>query len=350
MWNKIILITVLVILIIAIIYLWKKDREFSRENTRKKKVMILATEDKRRPKPSIKPTFERESDSSSSDSRFEVRANRHKVKGLKLPKEFFAVKEWPNMISGVFDQQACGSCGCFSCAGVLTDRFRIKTKGKMLGDGDYVSPFHLAACIKCGKDQICSKVCEGNYLDDVMQFLVDNGAACQSDIVKYYDKAESRDGRNSEEYACFDYDKAKIKPYKGTEKYRVNIYPPSMLSDKSRLRENTTAIMEEVYEHGPVACIIKVYVPLDSRNFYNHKAGVYGHGWKAEPTQTDGYHAINIVGWGEEIIAGEIVEYWIIRNSWGPDWGTNGYAKILKGKNFAMIEADIWGITPQLNR
>jgi|SRR5579885_1446088 len=346
MLNKILLITILVILIIAIVYLWKKDREFSRAKNRKKKVMIIETEEKKRPKPSAKATFERQEE--ISDTRFEVKANKTKIKGLKLPDNFFTVKEWPNTILGVFDQERCGSCWAQSVASVFTDRIRIKSKGKLLQNSDYISPFHLAACIKCGKEGICPKVCEGNYLDDVLQYVVDNGSASQSDIEKYYSKAESREGRNPEEYACFDYKKAGIKPYKAKEKYRVNVYPPSMLNNKKNLKENMTAIMEDIYENGPVCCIIKVYVPMDSRNFYNHKSGVYGYGWKSEPTQTDGYHAVSIIGWGKEIINGEVVEYWIIRNSWGPDWGSSGLAKVLRGQNFAMVEADVWSLIPEV--
>merc|ERR1719291_946489 len=38
-------------------------------------------------------------------------------------------------------------------------------------------------------------------------------------------------------------------------------------------------------------------------------------------------HMVKIVGWGSM----EGKSYWLIENSWGPDWGEGGYAKILAG-------------------
>lgn len=338
MESKIILlITILILIVILSILIFKWKNEKCKSPTKNEEKI------NKKPKLSAKPTFERDGEF-QVETRFRANATKNKQ---KLPKHFFAAKEWPNYITGIFDQERCGSCWSFVSAAALTDRIRIKTRGKHLSNGNYLSPFHLAACIKCGKENVCPRVCEGNYLDDVMQFLVDHGTASQSDIEKYYNKAESRDGRNPEEYACFDYAKAGVKPYKGKFKYRVNLYPPSMLNgNKSNLEENMHAMMEDIFNNGPVCCIIRVYSPPDSRNFYTYKSGVYGAGWKQEPAQTDGYHAINIMGWGEEVKDGKTIRFWIIRNSWGDDWGTSGLGKVLRGENFGLIESDVWGIMP----
>ena len=41
-------------------------------------------------------------------------------------------------------------------------------------------------------------------------------------------------------------------------------------------------------------------------------------------------HAVCIVGWGTENIGGDYgkVQYWIVRNSWGPEWNEGGYCRI----------------------
>lgn len=310
----------------------------------------------RRSKPSALPTFDRPQapidkdryvSMSDAGYRFEVSATaklRNHVKNNNLPKNFSAMSEWPSMITGVFDQERCGSCWAQSCGSMLSDRIRIKSKGKFLKNGDYISPFAFAACVKCGKDGACPRVCEGNYLDDVLQYMVDTGAVAQSDIDKY--------SKQGEEYLCFDYAKYSVKPWKGIKKYRVNVFPPSMLNEPEALAINEQAMMEEIYNKGPIVVILKVFVPMDSRNFYLHKEGIYGYGWKSEPTETDGYHAISIIGWGEDEKLkdsnGKSAKYWIIRNSWGENWGQQGLARILKGVNFGMIEADCWTIDPDI--
>lgn len=56
-------------------------------------------------------------------------------------------------------------------------------------------------------------------------------------------------------------------------------------------------------------------------------------------------HEVVIVGWDDSIGA------WIIKNSWGPDWGENGYMKLAfdnnnVGFNAAWITARSASVTP----
>jgi hypothetical protein len=43
-------------------------------------------------------------------------------------------------------------------------------------------------------------------------------------------------------------------------------------------------------------------------------------------------HALLITGYSQETLpSGRVVRYWIARNSWGTDWGINGYVKMIRG-------------------
>jgi hypothetical protein len=55
------------------------------------------------------------------------------------------------------------------------------------------------------------------------------------------------------------------------------------------------------------------------------------------PTQMDSYinteenpvggHGVFVIGYGTDVIIGEYVDYWLMLNSYGPNWGNGGVAK-----------------------
>ena len=73
---------------------------------------------------------------------------------------------------------------------------------------------------------------------------------------------------------------------------------------------------------------------------YRHKYG-----------QLLGGHALEIVGYGEMILAGDSspTKFWSIRNSWGTDvGGNNGYFKVVRGTNECMIEENVFACIPDI--
>ena len=54
-------------------------------------------------------------------------------------------------------------------------------------------------------------------------------------------------------------------------------------------------------------------------------------------------HGVLIVGYGTDKLYG--LDYWIVKNSWGPDWGENGYIKILR--NYEYSDSGMCGIAVQ---
>ena len=84
-------------------------------------------------------------------------------------------------------------------------------------------------------------------------------------------------------------------------------------------REDITAIQEALIEYGPLPATMEVY-----EDFYpNYTGGVYKY-------TNGGYvfgHVVTIVGY-DNTWGGEDEGYWICKNSWGTEWGEDGWFKI----------------------
>lgn len=58
-------------------------------------------------------------------------------------------------------------------------------------------------------------------------------------------------------------------------------------------------------------------------------------------------HSTLVVGWcEEEDTNGNIVKYWIVRNSYGGQWGEDGYFRVRKGSNDFGGEGENAGLIP----
>jgi C1A family cysteine protease len=73
-------------------------------------------------------------------------------------------------------------------------------------------------------------------------------------------------------------------------------------------------------------------------DFLTYKEGIYHR--TEDAFRFNGQHIVKIVGWDKQGDGGQ--EYWIIENSWGEDWGENGYARISSSDKSTQI--DFFGI------
>jgi C1A family cysteine protease len=68
-------------------------------------------------------------------------------------------------------------------------------------------------------------------------------------------------------------------------------------------------------------------------DFNSYSSGIYQHIASAD---TPYGHAVETVGYGVDLKTG--LKYWKVKNSWGENWGENGYFKIIRGTNECRFE------------
>lgn len=91
-------------------------------------------------------------------------------------------------------------------------------------------------------------------------------------------------------------------------------------------------IMQEVYDNGPVAVSMDLYT-----DFYSFSgSGIYEH----ITGSLLGGKTMLIVGWGNEG-----TPYWIVKNSWGENWGDDGFFRIARNSSHANCNFAEWAYT-----
>lgn len=84
------------------------------------------------------------------------------------------------------------------------------------------------------------------------------------------------------------------------------------------------SVEKTIIQKGPLIAPMAVY-----SDFYYYTSGIY----QVTSTSLVGYHAVDIVGYGTYNNT-----YWIVKNSWGANWGELGYFRVYNGEPGFMYD------------
>ncbi len=206
-------------------------------------------------------------------------------------------KDWrkENAVTSVKNQGNCGSCWAFSTTGSIEGIVAIKNEELF-----NISEQQLVDC----SNDYGNDGCEGGLMDNGFKYVIDNGL-CSEKEYPY----EAVDGNCKECKSIIE-----IKNYHDIE--------------------SNEKVLKRAVSQQPVS--VAIQANLSSFRFYSN--GVY-----SDPMCGNGLdHGVLIVGYGYDLMLNK--EYWIVKNSWGEDWGENGYIRIERNSN---KDGGMCGITLQ---
>eukprot|EP00928_Gymnodinium_smaydae_P035746 TRINITY_DN250_c0_g1_i6.p2 TRINITY_DN250_c0_g1~~TRINITY_DN250_c0_g1_i6.p2 ORF type:complete len:369 (-),score=92.18 TRINITY_DN250_c0_g1_i6:84-1124(-) len=206
----------------------------------------------------------------------------HEYKGEALSDSVDWTKK--NAVTPVKNQQKCGSCWSFSTTGAIEGAWAIAS-GKLTS----LSEQQFVDC-----DQQDSG-CNGGLMDTAFQFA-ENNALCTEESYPY----EAAQGKCKSKSCTVGVAKGAVTGFKDVK------------SDDEKA-------MMSALQQQPVSIAIEA----DKAVFQLYHSGVL--------TATCGDqldHGVLAVGYGTE----DGQDYWLVKNSWGPSWGVNGFIKLSRSK------------------
>ncbi|XP_052199066.1 thiol protease aleurain-like isoform X2 [Diospyros lotus] len=205
-------------------------------------------------------------------------------------------KDWreEGIVSPVKDQGSCGSCWTFSSTGALEAAYK-QAHGKDVS----LSEQQLVDCAGA----FDNAGCDGGLPSHAFEYIKYNGGLETSEAYPYTGASGGSCKFSSENVAVKVIDS-------------VNIAQ----GDENELKHAVAFVR-------PVTVLFQV---VEDFRFLGD--GVYTSN-KCGKTSQDVNHAVLAVGYGVK----DNMPYWLIKNSWGVDWGDKGYFKMEMGKNMCGV-------------
>ncbi|CAD5208106.1 unnamed protein product [Bursaphelenchus xylophilus] len=201
-----------------------------------------------------------------------------------------------NGVTSVKSQKDCGCCYAFSAIGAIESQFKIKT-GKEVD----LSEQQAVSCTYKQKRYDNNQGCDGGSARGVLAYAINHGLTTESEW-KY------TSGDDKKIPPCV----AKPTSVKMSKQERVP------RGDEGKMAEYVSSV-------GPIVTYI------DSTQIMDYVSGIVDAPKPAKGWAVD--HGVLTVGYGEE----NGTPYWIIKNSWGEDWGEQGYVRVVRGKNSLQL-------------
>lgn len=218
---------------------------------------------------------------------------------FEIPKDFAAPAsmDWRDKgaVTGVKNQEQCGSCWAFSTTGSLEGQNFLK-KGTLVS----LSEQQLVDC----SQKYGNHGCQGGLMDNAFRYIKANGGIDTEASYPY----TAKNGKT-----C----KFSTANVAATCSNYVDIHK----GDIDGLLAAATTV-------GPIS----VAMDASHMSFQLYATGVYDP-WLCSSSRLD--HGVLVVGFGSEPsgLFHENKDYWLVKNSWGTGWGEKGYFKIARKNN-----------------
>lgn len=195
-----------------------------------------------------------------------------------------------NVVNPVKDQGQCGSCYAFAAIQAAESAYALST-GTLLR-------FSEQNVVDCASIVDFCYGCEGGFLYGAYSFFI---------------KRQKGQFILEDDY-----------PYTGVENdcKADDLTLVASISDYININENDENDLLGKVQNGPVA----VAIDASHVSFQLYHSGIYD---EPQCRSTSLNHGVGCIGYGTE----DGVKYWLVRNSWGADWGLEGYIKMVMRDN-----------------
>jgi len=213
-----------------------------------------------------------------------------------IPESFHIKEKFQNcMLPTENMTNQCGASYAFTLAQTMAERLCIHK------NADKPTPLSAQELLKC---DIMNNGCKSGHLNIGLDHMRTKGLM-ESDCLPYKPEAEK-----CEEGMCDN--------------------PTRQRLDQYCLLIGEDDIKRDILKSGAAVSTSQIYT-----DFLSYKSGIYLK--EDEVARFSGQTALRIVGWGVESgMDNELnkgTKYWIVQNTWGKNWGEDGYAKISVGQD-----------------